>query len=185
MIGKDPKTGQLTTLTKINGLALYNNGDFLIQFGPNNAAALTAILAQGAQGEISGPISGPYLPGNNIIENQIIKSDSNSQNPFSSFTPSPSTPSPINTSDSSSNSLSLANLNTLDQNQLIDAISSKISQVHNFEKNKITQAILDLTKATAAKGGDAMKNLRQIATIILKNPSDPLSDKILGLAQTK
>ena len=45
MQGKDPKTGQITTLTQINGLALYNNGDFSIQFGPDNAAALTAILS--------------------------------------------------------------------------------------------------------------------------------------------
>ena len=76
-------------------------------------------------------------------------------------------------------------MNTLDQTQLIDAISSKISQLRNFEKNKITQALFDLTQTTAAKGGDAMNNLRQIATKILQNPSDPLIDKIIGLAQTK
>ena len=74
MMGKDSKTGKITTLTKINGLALYNNGDFLIQFGPSNSVALTAILAQGA-------LSGPYLPGNNIIDNSIRMSDSLSQNP--------------------------------------------------------------------------------------------------------
>ena len=189
MMGKDPKTGKITTLTKINGLALYNNGDFLIQFGPSNSVALTAILAQGA-------LSGPYLPGNNIIDNSIRMSDSLSQNPSippsttSSLSPSPSPPSPPsapkNTTDSSSISLSLANLNTLDQNQLMDAISSKISQLRNFEKNKISQALFDLTQNTAAKGGDVMKSLRQIGTKILQNPSDPLIiDKIIRLAQTK
>ena len=189
MMGKDPKTGKITTMTKINGLALYNNGDFLIQFGPSNSVALTAILAQGA-------LSGPYLPGNNIIDNSIRMSDSLSQNPSippsttSSLSPSPSPPSPPsapkNTTDSSSTSLSLANLNTLDQNQLMDAISSKISQLRNFEKNKISQALFDLTQNTAAKGGDVMKSLRQIGTKILQNPSDPLIiDKIIRLAQTK
>jgi hypothetical protein len=197
MMGKDPKTGEITTLTKINGLALYNNGDFVIQFGPNNAAALTAILAQGA-------LSGPYFPGNSIGDNPIIMSGPISQNPsiprttssLSSSSPSPSSPSPspspaspppppINTPESSSISLSLANLNTLDQNQLIDAISLKISQLRNFEKNKISQSLFDLTQSTAAKGGDVMNSLRQIGTKILQNPSDPLVDKIIGLAQTK
>ena len=172
MIGKDPKTGEITTLTKINGLALYNNGESLIQFGPNNAAALTVILAQDA-------LSGPYFPGNNIIDNPIILSGPISQNPASP------PPSPITTPDSSSISLSLANLNTLDQNQLIDAISAKLSQLRNFEKNKISQSLIDLTQGTAAKGGDVMNSLRQIGTKILQNPSDPLINKIIGLAQTK
>ncbi|MCC2648842.1 MAG: hypothetical protein K0R16_1645, partial [Nitrososphaeraceae archaeon] len=52
--------------------------------------------------------------------------------------PPPPTTSPpppttsLNTTNSSGISLSLANLNTLDQNQLIDAISSKISQLRTF-----------------------------------------------------
>ncbi len=97
----------------------------------------------------------------------------------------PSTTSTKNTPDSSSISLSLANLNTLDQNQLVDAISSKLSQLRNFEKNKVTQVLIDLTQSTAAKGGDVMNSLRQIGTKILQNPSDPLVDKIIGLAQTR
>jgi hypothetical protein len=76
-------------------------------------------------------------------------------------------------------------LNTLDQNQLIDAISSKISQLRNFEKDKITQALSDQTKATATKGGDVMKSLRQIGTTILKDPSTPVIDKIIEFARTK
>jgi hypothetical protein len=120
------------------------------------------------------------------IQNEIIKSDANPQNPSSPPPSSPSPPSPpINTTDSSSISLSLLNLNTLDQNQLIDALSSKISQIRNFDKNKISQALFDLTKSTAAKGGDVMNSLRQIGTKILQNSSDPLIGKIIGLAQTK
>jgi hypothetical protein len=114
------------------------------------------------------------------IQNEIVKSDANSQN-LSSPPPTP----PINTSDSSTISLSLANLNTLDQNQLIDAISAKLSQLRNFEKNKISQVLIDLTQSTAAKGGDVMNSLRQIGTKILQNPSDPLVDKIVALAQKK
>src|SRR5215204_6452810 len=118
------------------------------------------------------------------MQNKIVKSDANSQN-LSSPPPTPPPSPPINTSDSSSNSLSLANLNTLDQNQLIDAISAKLSQLRNFEKNKISQVLIDLTQSTAAKGGDVMNSLRQIGTKILQNPSDPLIDKIIGIAQTK
>jgi hypothetical protein len=119
------------------------------------------------------------------LQNEIIKSDANPQNLSSPPPSSPSPPSPINTTDSSSISLSLLNLNTLDQNQLIDAISSKISQLRSFDKNKISQALFDLTKSTAAKGGDVMNSLRQIGTKILQNSSDPLIGKIIGLAQTK
>ena len=119
-----------------------------------------------------------------LMQNEIIKSDANSQN-LSSTPPTPPPTPPINTSDSSNISLSLANLNTLDQNQLIDAISAKLSQLRNFEKNKISQVLIDLTQSTAAKGGDVMKSLRQIGTKILQNPSDPLVDKMIGLAQTK
>jgi hypothetical protein len=81
-----------------------------------------------------------------IIENQIGKSYTNSQNQPSYFS--------INTTkDSSSNSI--INVNALDENQLIDAIALKISEAHNFEKNKITQALNDLTEATPAKGGES------------------------------
>ena len=46
MKGINPVTGQTTTLTKINGLALYNNGDKPIQFKSGNIAALTAIFSK-------------------------------------------------------------------------------------------------------------------------------------------
>ena len=120
------------------------------------------------------------------MRSQIIESE-NTQNqgsltPYTTPTPpSVTTPAPP----SSIPSLSLENLNILDQNQLIDAISSKISQLRGFEKNKITQALFELTQGTAAKGGDVMKNLRQIGTTIIQDPSGPLIDRILGIAQTK
>jgi hypothetical protein len=98
--------------------------------------------------------------------------------------PGPSVTNPPGPS-SSTPLLTIENLNILDQSQLIDAISSKISQIRTFDKNKLSQALFDLTQATAAKGGDVMKNLRQIGTKILQNPSDPLIDRIIGLAQTK
>jgi hypothetical protein len=44
MKGINSVTGKTTTLTKINGLALYNNGDKPINFKSGNIAALTAIL---------------------------------------------------------------------------------------------------------------------------------------------
>ncbi|HEX5979085.1 MAG TPA: hypothetical protein VFY68_17515, partial [Nitrososphaeraceae archaeon] len=115
MVGIDPKTGQITTVTDINGLALYNNGVNPIPFGPSNSAALTAISAAGQtfgglalpQGNIIGNLPGPNMlqgniPGNQLMkpgpnflnpsspittENQLIKSDSLLQNQFS--TPPP------------------------------------------------------------------------------------------------
>ncbi len=46
MKGINPITGQSTTLTKINGLALYNNGDKSVVFKPGNIAALTATFTK-------------------------------------------------------------------------------------------------------------------------------------------
>src|SRR5918995_1514339 len=46
MKGINPITGQSTTLTKINGLALYNNGDKPVVLKPGNIAALTATFTK-------------------------------------------------------------------------------------------------------------------------------------------
>jgi hypothetical protein len=46
MRGLNPITGKSATLTKINGLALYNNGDKSIQFKSGNIAALTATFTK-------------------------------------------------------------------------------------------------------------------------------------------
>ncbi|HEU5461551.1 MAG TPA: hypothetical protein VFU79_04695 [Nitrososphaeraceae archaeon] len=42
MKGQDPITGEITTLDKINGLALYNNGNEPIEFKEGSSVALTA-----------------------------------------------------------------------------------------------------------------------------------------------
>ncbi len=132
--------------------------------------------------QVQSKTSESYKPQNNIIENEILKSNNNSQKQFSS-SPSPSPSPPLKAPNAPIKSS--INLNALDQNQLIDMISLKISQTHNFEKNKITQALIDETEKTKTKGGDVMKFLRQMATIIIKNPSHPLADKIIGIAKTK
>ena len=118
------------------------------------------------------------------MRNKILESEN--QAPLNPYTnpPGPSVTNPTSPS-STTPLLTIENLNILDQSQLIDAISSKVSQLRTFDKNKLSQALFDLTQATAAKGGDVMKNLRQIGTTILQNPSDPLIDRIIGLAQTK
>ena len=103
--------------------------------------------------------------------------------PPTETTSPPPPPGPMIPPSNSSNSG--VDLNTLDENELINAISFTISQVHNFDKNKITQALFELTASTKAKGGDVLKSLRQIGTIILENPSGPLGNKILEIAKTK
>ncbi len=46
MKGNDPITGELTTLEKINGLALYNNGNDPIEFKEGSSIALTATFTK-------------------------------------------------------------------------------------------------------------------------------------------
>ena len=46
MGGINPATGERTTLTKINGLALYNEGNEPVQFRGGNIAALTATFTK-------------------------------------------------------------------------------------------------------------------------------------------
>ncbi|MGZ5486771.1 MAG: hypothetical protein ACXWFB_12855, partial [Nitrososphaeraceae archaeon] len=46
MKGISPVTGQGNTLTKINALALYNNGNIPVQFKGGNTAALTATFTK-------------------------------------------------------------------------------------------------------------------------------------------
>jgi len=42
MTGINPNTGQRISVTNINGLALYNDGNYAVKFEPgNNIAALT------------------------------------------------------------------------------------------------------------------------------------------------
>jgi hypothetical protein len=47
MTGINPNTGQRTSVTNINGLALYNDGNNAVQFkSGNNIAALTATFTK-------------------------------------------------------------------------------------------------------------------------------------------
>ena len=46
MKGNDPITGELTQLEKINGLALYNNGNEPIEFNEGSSVALTATFTR-------------------------------------------------------------------------------------------------------------------------------------------
>src|ERR687897_807075 len=46
MEGNDPITGELTTLEKINGLALYNSGNEPIEFNEGSSVALTATFTK-------------------------------------------------------------------------------------------------------------------------------------------
>ncbi|MDW3626879.1 MAG: hypothetical protein QOK72_09565, partial [Nitrososphaeraceae archaeon] len=46
MKGNDPITGELTTLEKINGLALYNSGNEPIEFNEGSSVALTATFTK-------------------------------------------------------------------------------------------------------------------------------------------
>ena len=121
-------------------------------------------------------------PGNSeVLQNEITPPETITPPPSAATAPPP--PAPFVPPTTSSNSA--VDLNTLDENQLIDTISLTISQANNFDKNKITQALFDLTASTKAKGGDILKSLRQIGTIILENPSGPLGNKILQIAKTK
>ena len=46
MKGNDPITGEITTLDKINGLALYNNGNEPLEFKVGSSAALTTTFTK-------------------------------------------------------------------------------------------------------------------------------------------
>ena len=46
MKGNDPITGETTTLDKINGLALYNNGNEPIEFKVGSSVALTTTFTK-------------------------------------------------------------------------------------------------------------------------------------------
>jgi hypothetical protein len=46
MTGENPITGKSNTLTNINGLALYNDGNNPVQFKSGNIAALTATFTR-------------------------------------------------------------------------------------------------------------------------------------------
>jgi hypothetical protein len=80
---------------------------------------------------------------------------------------------------------SLQNLDNLNQFQLVDLISSTISNSNNIDKNKITQSINELIEPTKAKGGNVIELLKKIAGGILKDPSGNIASNIINIAKTK
>lgn len=77
------------------------------------------------------------------------------------------------------------NLNNLNQVQLVDLISSTISNANNIDKNKIIQSLNDFIEPTKAKGGNVIESLKQLSEIILKEPSGSIANTIINLAKTK
>ena len=82
-------------------------------------------------------------------------------------------------------SINLRNLEYLTQVQLVDLISSEISNAGHIDKNKVTMSINDFIEPTEAEGGNVLGYLKQIAKIVLKDPSGNIANKIINLAKTK
>lgn len=76
-------------------------------------------------------------------------------------------------------------LDNLNQFQLVDLISSTISNANNIDKNKIIQSINDFIEPTKAKGGNVIDSLKKVADVILKDPSGSTANKIISLDKTK
>lgn len=94
-----------------------------------------------------------YNSGKTTIQNEMEERTQYSQNQSSHSSISIKIP--------NSSNFSSINLDTLDQNQLVDVISLKVSQAHNIEEYKIKQVLIDLIKITQTKNGDVLKSLRQ------------------------
>lgn len=82
-------------------------------------------------------------------------------------------------------SLNPQNLDNFTQVQLVDLISTEISNADHINKNKVTISINDFIGATEAEGGNVLEYLKQIAKIVLKDPSGNIANKIIKLAKTK
>lgn len=82
-------------------------------------------------------------------------------------------------------SLNPQNLDNFTQVQLVDLISTEISNADHINKDKVTISINDFIGATEAEGGNVLEYLKQIANIVLKDPSGNIANKIIKLAKTK
>ena len=82
-------------------------------------------------------------------------------------------------------SINLRNLEYFTQVQLVDLISSEISNAGHIDKNKVTMSINDFIEPTEAEGGNVLGYLKQIAKIVLKDPSGNIANKIINLTKTK
>ena len=67
----------------------------------------------------------------------------------------------------------------------MDLISTEISNADHINKDKVTISINDFIGATEAEGGNVLEYLKQIAKIVLKDPSGNIANKIIKLAKTK
>ena len=82
-------------------------------------------------------------------------------------------------------SIILQNLDYLTQVQLVDLISSEISNAGHIDKNKVTMSINGFWGPPEAEGGNVLGYPKQIAKIVLKDPSGNIANKIINLAKTK
>ena len=74
------------------------------------------------------------------------------------------------------------NLNNLDQQQLVDLIATEISTANNIDKNKVMQAVNDLSESTKAKGGNVIESLQKIAGLVLNDPTGNAANVIINAA---
>jgi hypothetical protein len=77
------------------------------------------------------------------------------------------------------------NLDNFTQVQLVDLISAEISNAGHIDKNKVIMSINDFIGPTEAEGGNVLEYLKQIAKIVVKDPSGNIANKIINLAKTK
>jgi hypothetical protein len=101
--------------------------------------------------------------------------------PTTSTTPSPTQPA-VNTPNVSTNT---QNFNNLNKAQLVDLIATEISNANNVDKNKLIQAVNDLSESTKAKGGNDIESLKNIAELVLNDPSGKAANMIINVANTK
>ena len=79
----------------------------------------------------------------------------------------------------------IKNLENLDQFQLVDIISTSISNANNIDKSKVTQALNDFIEPTKASGASILEPLKNIAEVILEDPTGNTAEKIINVAKTK
>lgn len=80
----------------------------------------------------------------------------------------------------------IKNLENLNQFQLVDIISTSISNANNIDKTKVTQALSDdFIEPTKARGENILEPLKTIAQIILEDPTGNTAEKIINKAKTK
>ena len=82
-------------------------------------------------------------------------------------------------------SINPQNLDNFTQVQLVDLISTEISNAGHIDKNKVIMSINDFIGPTEAEGGNVLEYLKQIAKIVVKDPSGNIANKIINLAKTK